>query len=425
MVGGGTQVTDGNGQLRLLILTPFAPRLDAAHGGGKSLAQLVRELARRHRVALLCLRAEGDPSTDDAIREACELVEEFPLRGTGRNPVERLQRKARLLAGLACGRPMWVADTDVSRLASRADELIDTWRPDVIQAEFHVMGRYLPDTSSPGGPVRILTEHEPGADAAAEISRSNRGARRLISWADVIAWRRFERSVLERADTVVVYTERDRRSLSALGATARFVVIPLSSDIPLHALNGPTPQQPDLLFVGNFMHPPNVDAALRLAHKIFPRVVRRVPEARLYLVGDRVPASLRRAASSQIVITGLVDDVAPYLERSAVVVIPLRTGGGLRVKVLEALAAGKATVLSPLAAQGLDVGDRKEVLFAETDDEFVDAVRNVLEDEALRGSLGAAARAWAEENLGWDATIEGYERLYRELLRDPRTRSRT
>lgn len=423
MVGERTRLSEDE-QLRLLVLTPFAPRLDAPHGGGKSLAQFVRELARRHRVALLCFRAQDDPPTDDVLRECCELVEEFPLRGLGRNRRDRLARKARLLLALARGRPMWVADLAVPDFASRVDELVRSWRPDVVQAEFHVMGQYLARTAGTGA-VRVLTEHEPGASAAVEIRRTARALGWLLAWVDSIAWRRFESGVVESADAVVVYTERDRRSLTALGPSARVVVIPLGTDLPDSPMHASAPQQPDLLFVGNFMHPPNVDAAQRLVRGILPRVLRRLPEARLILVGDRVPAPLRRVADAHVVITGLVEEVWPYLETAAVVVVPLRTGGGLRVKVMEALAAGKATVLSPLAAEGLSIVSGKEALLAETDEDFAAAVLAVLEDESLRRSLEAAARAWAEANLGWAPTIAGYERLYAELLRDPRARSRT
>jgi glycosyltransferase involved in cell wall biosynthesis len=411
-------------QLRLLLLTPFAPRLDAPHGGGKSLAQLVRELARRHRVALLCLRAAGEAPTDEALRDACVLVEEFPLTGVGRTPLERFERKSRLALGLARGRPMWAADTEITAFSSRVEGLVRSWQPDVVQAEFHVMGQYLPETDS-GPPVRVLTEHDPGASAAAEAWRTMRGPRRLLARADSIVWRRFEFDVLGRADAVVAFTERDREVLAALRPSARLVVIPLGADMPSCAAGPPSSRRPDLVFIGNFMHPPNVDAALRLVRGILPRVVRRVPEARLYLIGDHAPGVLRKYAGSHVVITGLVDDVAPYLERAAVIVVPIRMGGGPRVKVMEALGAGKPTVLSPLAAAGLDFAPGEEALLAETDEEFAEAVLTLLGDEGRRRALGAAARRWAETNLGWAATIERYERLYSELLCEAEMRSRT
>lgn len=108
---------------RLLILSPFAPRLDAPHGGGRSIGQLVTELGARHRVALLCLRRTGDPPSDEFVRARCELVEEFELPGVGRTPVERGRRRLRLLRGLAAGSPMWAVDCAIPAYHARVRDV--------------------------------------------------------------------------------------------------------------------------------------------------------------------------------------------------------------------------------------------------------------------------------------------------------------
>lgn len=409
--------------MRLLVLSPFAPRLDAPHGGGRSLAQLVVELGAKHRVALLCLRPERDSPADEAVRARCELVEEFPLRGASADSMRAgWRRRARLLYGLARGRPMWVADCAVRACAARVTELTRSWLPDVVQAEYHVMGQYLGAVGNDQVAL-VLTQHEPGAAVAAQLWRQRRGPVRLLLRADAFAWRRYERRVIGDADAVVTYTERDRDSLQVLTADTRIVRIPLGTAVPSRPAVGTAVEPESLLFVGNFMHPPNVDTARRLADEIFPRVLETVPGAHLYLVGASPPADLRAAAGASVTVTGYVDDVAPYLERAAVVVAPIRTGGGQRVKVLEALAVGKAIVASPLALEGMDVADGEEVLTAETDEEFAAAVVALLQDEQRRLALAAAARSWAERNLGWKPTVDGYEHLYAELLEDRVRRS--
>jgi glycosyltransferase involved in cell wall biosynthesis len=407
--------------LRLLLLAPFAPRLDAPHGGGRSIAQLVTELGLRHRVALLALRPEGDPPVDEFVRERCELVEEISLPGPGLTTASRWGRRTRLLGGLVRGRPMWVADCWVPAFAVRVEELVRSWRPDVVQAEFHVMGQYLAGLGAQDT-GRLVTQHEPGASAAAETWRASRGLARLLSHVDALAWRRYEASLLNEVEATVVYTERDLHSLAQLAPKARIVRISLGG-----LLAGPPPDgarvEPEvLLFVGNFMHPPNVDAAKRLVDRIMPRVLRDAPKARLYVVGDRAPAFLRDEERPGIVVTGWVEHVTPYLARAAVVVAPIRTGGGQRVKVIDALIAGKALVASRRAIEGFDLKDGREVTLAETDEEFANEILRLVGDEDERVALGSRARAWAEANLGWARTIDGYDELYSELARGDRRR---
>src|SRR5262249_4945354 len=149
--------------------------------------------------------------------------------------------------------------------------------------------------------------------------------------------------------------------LLALAPSARVLVIPPSppplNQVALQSISANT-----VLFSGNFIHPPNVDAAMRLATSIFPLVLRRNPEAVLQLVGDAPPDELRRLAGPNIQVTGRVPHMRPYLEGAAVVVAPLRMGGGIRIKVIDALYNSKPTIASTLAAEGLDISPGEEIL---------------------------------------------------------------
>jgi polysaccharide biosynthesis protein PslH len=400
---------------RLLLLSPFSPRLDAAHGGARSIAQLVSKLAERHDVALLCIPADDDPRVDDVLRGRCQLVEEFVRRGAGRTWKERWSRRARLLAALARGSPTWVADSKVDDFAVRVGKLAETWRPDVIQMEFHVMSQYRPALASSPAPV-VLTQHEPGSTASREAVALHHGVMRAIQWLDALAWRRFERRALATVDAVVTFTERDRQELLRLRPNTLVTRIPLATDVPLRPLTAAGAPPPRIVFVGNFIHPPNVDAATRLVVDIFPRVERVHPDSILYVVGEGPPRELARLSRERVIVAGRVPDVTPYLDAAAVIAVPIRMGGGTRVKVLEAFAAGKAVVASSLALEGLDVVDGEHVLIAETDGEFADAIGRLLRDRELRVALARRARRWACANVGWQRSIEAYEALYDRLL---------
>lgn len=282
------------------------------------------------------------------------------------------------------------------------------------------MGQYLSALDGYQAP-RVLTEYEPGAKAAHDLWQSDRSFSSVIRHLDMLAWERFERTIISQVDAVVVFTERDRQSLAQFAQQTPIVRIPFGTVLPEHPLNLSGHQPFSLLFVGNFKHPPNVDAALRLISTIFPKVQARFPGLVLHIVGDQPTDRIRQMANKNIVVTGRVPDVTPYLNRAALVVTPLHLGGGMRVKVLEAVAAGKAVIASSLAIEGLDLVDGEHVVLAESDQQFSDAIVQ-LADPDRRGLLAARARAWACANLGWEKSIAAYESLYESLIEGSRVK---
>jgi glycosyltransferase involved in cell wall biosynthesis len=402
---------------RILVALPYTPRRDARHGG-KAFLPLLLRLAERHRLALVHLRLPGEEPVDAALRERCDLVESVELADPSAAP-HRAVRAVRVLARLATGTPVQVGDLASPEYAECLRGVAATWDPDVIQVELEAMAQYLDAVEDSSAP-RVLVLHEPARRTADEVWRTTRGLERLVRVLDARAWRVFERRVAGRADAVVVLTEADRDG--AVGVTAGRPVhtIPLMVELPPEPLDplGATPAS--IVFVAGFRHPPNVDAARRLALRILPLVRARRKDVTLYLVGDRPPAEIRALAGEGVVVTGGVDDVMPYLDRAAVVAAPLLVGGGMRVKVLEALAAGKALVATPRAVAGLALRDGQQALVADADGEFAEALLRVLDDPEERRRLATGARAWAAEHLDPALALAAYERLYDEVLSRPR-----
>jgi polysaccharide biosynthesis protein PslH len=399
---------------RLLVLAPFPPRLDGLHGGSRAIAQLHVRLAALHPVTLVHLRAPHEAPVDDVLRRSCALVREVIMP---RVPDTRVGRGVHTLeTGLALlqGRPMWVARTRSRRFAAAVRAVVAEWQPQVVQFEYHVMGQYL--EALDGSRIRtVLRQLEPGAAAAQDrVSGAASLGRAARVW-DSQAWRRYERDLLDRVDAVVALTQRDAGVMRELAPRARIVRIPLGAGLPPRPADPAGAAPPGLLFVGNFMHPPNVTAAVRLADRILPRIRLVLPDARLTIVGPHPPATLRAREPEGVIATGEVPDVHPYLDAAAVVVAPLDLGGGMRIKVTEALAAGKALVASPLAVEGLDATPGEQYLLAESDDEIVESCLALLRDPALRVRLANGAREWSVRHLGWDGPVAAYERLYASL----------
>jgi glycosyltransferase involved in cell wall biosynthesis len=396
-------------RLRLLVCTPVPPRLDLRHGA-RATTQLLARLVQRHEVGIICLRATDEEPVDPAVADHCAFVEEVPLSRASSREVTGGTR-TRFALGLVRGLPPWVVDCRSAAYAARLRELATTWRPDVVEVHVMAMGQYVSALrASPAG--KILVDYDPPSAWAAEAVRRATALRQLARRAELATWRRYERATRPQFDANVVFADLDIAAVAATAPDARVVRIPLAFDIPDDPLDPVGHSAPTVLFVGGFGHYPNVDAARWLAESIFPRVLKRVPLARLELVGDRPGEEVRRLAGGAVALHGSVPDVKPYLDRAAVVVTPIRLGGSMRGKVLEAVGAGKALVATSRAVEGLEAVPGEHFVLATTEDEIVNAVSELLSDPPRRRELAQRARAWASANLTWDRPVAEFERLY-------------
>jgi glycosyltransferase involved in cell wall biosynthesis len=400
---------------RILCLLPFPPDPGGAHGGSRVMGQLLESLLDLHDVGVLYLEGRRDGPISERLKQRLAVAAAVERRNEALGPLGRTARFVRRVAGLIRGRPVWVTDWCVPAYAERVTEIARDWKPDIVQAEFHVMGQYV-GAATQSSRATVLVNHEPGAAAAADRADAERGLARLLRSADAKVWQRWEARVLRIPDVVVAFNAADRDALLALEPVVTVTCIPIATTVPEAALDATGSPPPRVLFVGSFVHPPNVDAAVRLAHSIFPLVRARVPAALLEIVGSHPPRTVQRLASNSIRVIGTVSDVEPYLARAAVVAAPLKLGGGTRVKVLEALAAGKAVVASPVAIRGLDITPGTHLLVAETEKGFADAVVTILENPEKQRALAAAARTWAMAQPRWPDIAAEYARTYERLL---------
>jgi len=313
------------------------------------------------------------------------------------------------------GVPPWATDCRSAAYAERLERLLDEWRPDVVEIHLQAMAQYLEAAARKNVP-RILVDYDPPSAWARDLLRGTKGLRRLARRAEVAAWQRYEHATRPHFDAIVVFAERDLAAVEPTAGATALVRIPLAVEVPSRPLDPRGSDPPTILFIGGFAHPPNVDAALWLGKTVFPRVLERVPEARLDIVGHKPGDEIRALAGDAVSVYASVPDVSPYLDRAAVVVAPIRLGGSMRMKVLEALAAGKALVATPLAAEGVEAVPDEHFVLAADEDELVEAIARLVLEPERRRALGQGAREWAEQNLGWERGVEAFERLYDDLV---------
>lgn len=210
---------------------------------------------------------------------------------------------------------------------------------------------------------------------------------------------RYERSTLRRFSHIVAVSETDHKQLSRMVDEALITVVPTGVDLRDFCPSpGPDSTRPVVAFVGSMDWEANIDAVEHFCREVWPTVKVQIPNARFQIIGRNPHPRVRNLACDSVEVTGSVPSVADHLRQASVVVVPLRIGGGTRLKIYEAMAMGRAVVSTSVGAEGLDVRPNQDILLADGTSEFAECVVRLLNDGELRQSLASAARETAVQH---------------------------
>ena len=387
----------------LLLVSWWLPHPAQAWGGAIRTYHLLRHLAARYDMTLL---AYGGPEAREHVASLASLATVRlvppPATLTGR---KRIAQARSLLQN---------ASFDASRLWSAAmqqaiDEVVGGTQPDAILVELSQMAHFR----FPAGPCLIVDEQNIEFELHRRVARIERSlARRAFNWIEAIKIRREELRVWRRSDTCLVTSEREAAIIRTLVPSARTVVVPNGVDADYFQPGHSLPRDAaTIVFTGRMSYRPNADAAVYFTRQVLPVVRRRRPEVILYLVGQDPPPEVQRLVGPGVVVTGRVADVRPFLARATAVVAPVRAGSGTRIKILEALAMGKAVVATSLACEGLLVEGDRHLLLADSAPRFAEQVWRLLDDPVLAARVGLQGRALVERSYEWAVVFKNLDNV--------------
>ncbi len=400
--------------MRILALSaqlPYPPR----HGKAMRDYHLLTGLARRHSVRLLGM-ARGPAEVEAARPMAAQLpFFSVPLPG------HTLPR--RLAALFLPGRPDLVQRTDSRRFWGALWAELDTTPPDLLLVEGLEMAAYglraRDELRCRGRPPRlVLDEHNAEyllqRRASEVVPRGWRGRLGAL-YSRVQAGRltRFEERACLQADQVIAVSPADREALLAIAPRSRIAVVPNGVDTaayaPLPTEGGPRPLT--LVFTGRMDFRPNVDAVQWFCSEIWPRVRAELPGAHFQIVGrDPAPAVRALSAVPGVEVVGAVPDDRPYIGRADLYVLPMRFGGGIRFKLLQALAMARAVVSTPAGAEGVEgLVDGQHLALAETAETFAVGTLRLLHRPEERARLGQAGRELVVARYDWQVILPQLE----------------
>jgi glycosyltransferase involved in cell wall biosynthesis len=262
--------------------------------------------------------------------------------------------------------------------------------------------------SRPNTPTVLFQHNVESVLWARQAATEPHPLKRVLFAREARKMKRYERQTVARFNHVIAVSEEDRQSMAAMTTAARIAVIPTGVDTQLFrptARNG-SPER-EVLFLGSMDWEPNIDAVQFFCDRIWPLIRAAVPDARFRIVGRNPAPAVRRLASDSIEVVGRVPSVTEYLHRAAVVVVPLRAGGGTRLKIYEAMAAAKAVVSTQVGAEGLDVDHGRNIVLADTPPAFAEAVSRLLTDGTERQHIEDGALALASR-YDWSAVAQQF-----------------
>ena len=389
--------------MRLLHLTPELPAWPGGTGGATRQFHLLRRLVELgHEVTVVAPVPDGDDGARDALALAgVRLVE-------SRRPASRLAESARALLrdprlpAAAVTRPVLAWQVGVFWAAMRplAIEAIESERPDMVMIEHDNAAAWVGDL--PADLQTVLVLHNAGPEYYRSRAAASSGPARAAFGLESRRFRRHHARWLGRYSLLIAVSEADARSVSPHGRPPVEVVPNGVASEEL--LPAPPSSEPEtLLFTGTLSHPPNSEGIRWFAEHAWPRVLAQRPGARLLVVGRGPPrevAALGRRDGIEVV--GPVPDIAPWLARATAVLAPLLSGGGTRLKILEAFAARRAVVSTRVGCEGLEVEDGRHLLVRDGAGPFAEAVLELLADRGLRERLADQGRETAETAYDWN-----------------------
>ncbi len=396
---------------RVLFVTsrlPFPP----AEGHQLRAWHLLRAAAREHEVTLLSLRRPSEPGLP-------EPVPGIQLAGVHQVDLPALTSPRRIvglaLRGLLSGRNLLDLRYRTTALQQRFDQLVQ--QTDLVHLDILAVAGLLDRV--PGAVPTVLNEHNVEsllADKRVTIER--RPLQRLLLRLKHRGLERFERSACAGARRVLACSEQDAERLRMLAPGCQVDVVPNGVDLDAFRPGVPADEKGgSMVFVGHMDWFPNRDGIEYFLAEILPLLKAR-QNLHLEVIGRAMNLSAPIALTGRVTFSGFVDDLQARVQRAAVFVVPLRAGSGTRLKILEAMAMGKAIVSTRMGAEGIGLVDGDSAILVDSPDRFAAAIDQLLDDAALRCRLGRQARLQAEQHYGW--TVIGARLLacYQSLLQE-------
>jgi glycosyltransferase involved in cell wall biosynthesis len=371
---------------------------------------LASALAGRSKVTLLQILQPDDEVPAPAEASAFEAFV------TARK--KRSYTPVTVLKGILGPLPVTVVNYQSQDATDRLAATLREEKFDAVQMETSNLFSYLDIIRrAPGNPAVVLDWHNIDSELMSRYaSETANWGKKLIARRTASLLLKLESKLMRVCDAHTVVSEVDRAKLLRHNPGASVTVIP--NGVNSAAFSSPLPDAPGntLLFVGSMDYHANVDAVTYFAQNAWPAISKRFPSLKFVIVGRSPGRDVRMLASDKIQVTGTVDDVRPFYAKALAVIVPLRVGGGTRLKILEAMAAGVPVISTTIGAEGIVAQHGREIFLADSTERIIDALELLVANPVLWRNMAEAGRLLASKHYDWTSIGDRLHNLYSELI---------
>ena len=400
--------------MRILVITDYLPFPPIA-GDTIRVYNIIRRISQDNELSLLALF--GTTDTADSIlhlQEFCKYVEVIDHQWP--DPLSCLPD---LFRYFITGKPIELRLLYSQKMADKIHQLTSETHFDIVHIEHSRLALYRENIDPNSQSLSVLTFHNVAYDQFARIAHiQKRLITRFRSW--LFSWqlRHWEPSYAGMFTRCVTVSDLDRKILLAGNPNLQLEVIPNGTDTKKYQFLEAEQGSLNLLFIGSMSYAPCVDGAVYFCTQILPLIQQKLPHVQLWLVGASPSPVVLQLACEHIHVTGYVESVMPFYQKAAVTVVPLRAGGGTRLKILEAMAFGRPVVSTAIGCEGLEVVDGQHLFIADDPESFAEKILRLLGDENLYQHMTADARELVVSKYDWDQISTKLLDVYSEIIQE-------
>lgn len=395
--------------MKILVLSPFLCGPQSGNGGGVLAYQQLATLAKTHEVSFLSfsgvLSRDVEEHCLQSLSAVCSSVETTPIH------INRLQVAKAALQSMLLMHPHLASICWLPSMRTKLQQHIHTFEPAAVWIQFPQMAQYIAECGSVPCVMDVQDAYTlSGFRQAQRIT----GLGQFRSFLDWVCWSRYEATLYPKFAAVLTLSEQDASVLHAMNPLVR----PTSIGLPLadaqEHMHAPVPMR--VGFAGAFGHRPNVEALEWFLAMVWPQVHQQVPEATFVIAGRNAPASVLSLGDTNVRALGFVPDITEFYASNAVTVAPMVSGGGVKIKSVEAMLAGTALVSTSIGLEGIAAQDGQEALMADSPIDFANGIVRLLRQPALCERLAASAKVRAREQFSIAAWVNRVESVLAKVV---------